>query len=79
MAHQKVRQQFVNTEIGPLLRPGTPAARDLLARPRRFERPNFALGAFTHTPASNIQQYQGRCRWRAFGLLRPIGARSSAG
>jgi site-specific DNA recombinase len=29
--------------------------------------------------SSNIQQYQGRCRWRAFGLLRPIGARSSAG
>ena len=24
--------------------------------------------------SSKIQQYQGRCRWRAFGLLRPIGA-----
>jgi hypothetical protein len=54
MAHQKVRQQFVNTEIGPLLRPGTPSAHELLARPRRFERPNFALGAFTHIP---IEQY----------------------
>jgi hypothetical protein len=33
-----------------LFNPGTPAAHDLLGRPRRFERPNFAAGAFTHTP-----------------------------
>jgi hypothetical protein len=37
------------------LGPGTPAARDLLARPRRFERPNFAAGAFTHHPTSKIR------------------------
>src|ERR1035437_7022326 len=41
--------------------PGTPSARDLLARPRRFERPNFAAGAFTHSP---IEQYPGRIQVR---------------
>jgi plasmid stabilization system protein ParE len=44
-----------NPKLGaPGRAPGTPAARDLLARPRRFERPTFALGAFTHSP---IEQY----------------------
>jgi hypothetical protein len=52
------RSEFVEHFASPLrdlaLSPGTPAARELLARPRRFERPTFAAGAFTHSP---IEQY----------------------
>jgi hypothetical protein len=47
--------------------PGTLAARELLARPRRFERPTFAFGAFTHLPT---EQYKARCRFRAFRLFK---------
>jgi hypothetical protein len=46
---------------------GTPAARELHARPRRFERPTFAAGAFTHIPS---EQNRGRCRSQTFRLLR---------
>ena len=46
---------------------GTLAARELLARPRRFERPTFATGAFAHIPS---EQYKARCRLGAFRLLR---------
>jgi hypothetical protein len=70
-----VRERFELTVRLPPA-PGTPAARELLACPRRFERPTFATGAFTHILS---EQNQARCRWRAFRLLRPSGARSSAG
>jgi hypothetical protein len=46
---------------------GTLAARELLARPRRFERPTFATGAFAHIPS---EQNKARCRLEAFRLLR---------
>ena len=50
---------------------GTLAARELLARPRRFERPTFATGAFTHIPS---EQNKARCRLEAFRLLRGLRA-----
>ena len=58
---------------------GTPAARDLLARPRRFERPTSAAGASPNIQSSEIQQNQARCRLPGIRLFRPLGARSSAG
>jgi hypothetical protein len=51
----------------PMKAAGTLAARELLARPRRFERPTFAFGAFTHLPT---EQYKARCRFRAFRLFK---------
>jgi hypothetical protein len=47
--------------------PGTFAAREPLARPKRFERPTFAFGAFTHIPG---EQNKARCRSQTFRLLR---------
>ena len=45
----------------------TLAARELLARPGRFECPTSAAGAFTHIQSG---QNKARCRSQTFRLLR---------
>ena len=47
--------------------PGTLAAREVLARQRRFERPTFAAGAFTHIAS---EQNKARCRLQAYRLFK---------
>ena len=69
-------EPFYRSDDSTYAAPGTPSARDLLAPPRRFERPTLAAGASRSFQSSKIRPVAAS---GAFSYGRRTGARSSAG